>query len=74
MEKNHIDIFKDIPSYGRFLKVNEIDNLVNLITELPGVNHKIIGKKLNDDPLIILDIGNSKKTRNAVKRRLVQYA
>ena len=62
MEKSYNDVFKDIPSYGRFLKVEEIDNLVNLITKLPGVNHKVIGKTQNDEELVMLDIGKGDKT------------
>ncbi len=62
MEKNYIDVFKDIPLYSRFLKVDEIDNLVNLITKLPGVGHEFIGKTIYDEPLILIDIGKGDKT------------
>ena len=61
MEISYNQIFRDIPSYSRFLKVDEIDNLVNLMTKIPGVNYKIIGKTINDEPLIMLDIGKSEK-------------
>lgn len=60
--KQYTDIFKDIPSYSRFLKVDEIDELVKQITKLPGVKHRIIGKTINDEPLIMLEIGNGEKT------------
>ena len=62
MEKSYNEVFKDIPSYGRFLKVDEIDNLVSLIIDLPGVKHSVIGKTLNDEPLVMLDIGKGEKT------------
>jgi hypothetical protein len=62
VEKSHNEVLKDIPSYSRFLKVDEIDNLINLIAKLPDVKHKIIGKSLNDEPLVMLDIGKGEKT------------
>ena len=62
MDKIYDEVFKDIPSYSRFLKVDEIDKLANLITKLPGVNHRIIGKSINDEPLVMLDIGKGEKT------------
>jgi len=62
VEKSYNEVLKDIPSYSRFLKVEEIDNLINLITKLPGVKHKIIGKSLNNEPLVMLDIGKGEKT------------
>jgi len=62
VEKNYNEVFKDIPSYSRFLKVDEIDNLINFITKLPGVSHEVIGKTIYDEPLILLDIGKGDKT------------
>ena len=62
MEKIHSEILKDIPSFSRFLKVEEIDNLIHLVTKIPGVKHKIIGKSINDEPLVMLDIGKGEKT------------
>lgn len=62
MEKSHSEILKDIPSFSRFLKVEEIDNLIHLVTKIPGVKHKIIGKSINDEPLVMLDIGKGEKT------------
>lgn len=62
METSYNEILNDIPSYSRFLKVDEIDNLVDSITKLPGVNSKIIGTSLNYEPLIMLDIGKGEKT------------
>jgi len=62
LEKNYNDVFKDIPSYSRFLKVDEIDNLVNLIREIPEVKFKVIGKTLNDEELGMLDVGKGDNT------------
>ena len=55
-------ILNEIPTYTRFLNVYEIDNLVNLIAEMPGVKYKNIGKTVDDKPLKMLDIGDNKKT------------
>jgi len=55
-------ILNEIPTYTRFLNVNEIDNLVNLIAEMPGVKYKDIGKTVDDKPLKMLDIGDNTKT------------
>jgi hypothetical protein len=62
LEKIYSDIFNDIPTYSRFLKVDEIDELVQLITKLPRVSQKVIGKTLNDEPLRMLEIGKGDKT------------
>jgi hypothetical protein len=60
--KQYNEIFKDIPAYSRFLKVDEIDELIKQITQIPGVKHRVIGNTINDEPLIMLEIGNSEKT------------
>jgi len=63
MEKiNFHKILNEIPTYTRFLNVSEIDNLVNLIKEMPNVKHKKIGHTDNDEPLLMLDIGENDKT------------
>jgi len=62
MEKNYEDSFRDIPTYSRFLKVDEIDNLVNSILKFPNVKHKIIGKTIDDEHLAMLEIGEGEKT------------
>ncbi len=62
MENNYNEVFEDIPLYSRFLKVDEIDNLVNLITKLPNVSYNIIGKTIYEEPLILIDIGRGDKT------------
>jgi hypothetical protein len=62
VEKEINELYRNIPSYSRFLTVNEIDDLVKLIIEIPGVNHSIIGKTISDEPLMMLDIGSGKKT------------
>ena len=59
---NFHKILNDIPTYTRFLNVREIDNLINLITEMPNVKHKTIGNTIENEPLQMLDIGESKKT------------
>ena len=62
MDKKYNEIFRDIPSFSRFLKVNEIDNLVDLIIKIPGVNHHNIGETISNEPLTMIEIGNGKKT------------
>ncbi len=62
MEKKYEDIFRDIPTYSRFLKVDEIDNLINLIQKFPNVKHKTIGNTINNEPLKMLEIGKGEKT------------
>lgn len=59
---NFNKILNEIPTYTRFLSVNEIDNLVDLIAEMPGVRYKDIGKTVDDKPLKMLDIGDSDKS------------
>ena len=60
--KNFHKILNEIPTYTRFLKVSEIDNLINLITELPDVKYEKIGVTVDNEPLGMLDIGKSDKT------------
>jgi len=60
--KIYDEIFKDIPSYSRFLKVDEIDKLIKLITKYPNVNKKTIGKTIDNEPLDLLEIGSGEKT------------
>jgi len=55
-------ILNEIPTYTRFLKVSEIDNLINLITELPDVKYEKIGKTVDNEPLGMLEIGKNDKT------------
>ena len=55
-------ILNEIPTYTRFLNVNEIDNLINLIKEMPNIKHKTIGHTVNDEPLTMLEIGENDKT------------
>ena len=62
MNNIYYKIFRDIPSYSRFLKVDEIDKLITEITEFPNVNKKIIGKTLEKENLISLEIGEADKT------------
>jgi len=55
-------ILNEIPTYTRFLNVNEIDNLMNLITEIPNIKSKTIGHTINNEPLVMLDIGENDRT------------
>jgi hypothetical protein len=56
------NVLNDIPSYGRFLTVREIDQLVSSIVELPGIKQKIIGHTVENEPLKMLEIGKGKHT------------
>lgn len=60
--KQYNEIFNDIPTYSRFLKVDEIDELVKQITNLPSVKQRVIGSTINNEPLIMLEIGTGEKT------------
>jgi hypothetical protein len=60
--KSFHKILNEIPTYTRFLNVSEIDNLINLITEIPHVKYKKIGNSIDGEPLIMLDIGKSDRT------------
>ena len=62
MDKQFLDVLEDIPSYSRFLCVDEIDTLTSSITDLPGVRHRVVGTSLNDEPLVMLDIGQGDHT------------
>ncbi len=62
MIKKYNEIFKDIPSYSRFLKVSEIDKLFDLISNIKDVRKEIIGYSLENEPLVMLEIGSGKKT------------
>ncbi|KYK21764.1 hypothetical protein AYK24_03135 [Thermoplasmatales archaeon SG8-52-4] len=56
-------ILDEIPTYSRFLKVSEIDNLINLITKFPNVKYEKIGQTVDDESLKMLEIGkNNDKT------------
>jgi len=55
-------ILNEIPTYTRFLNVSEIDNLIHLTTEIPGVLYKEIGRTINNESLGMLEIGKSDKT------------
>jgi hypothetical protein len=62
MNKDYEEIFRDIPTYSRFLKVDEIDDLIKSIKKQPNVNSKVIGKTINNENLEMLEIGNGEKT------------
>lgn len=62
MNQPFYEIYRDIPTYSRFLKVNEIDQLINSIVQLPKVTYKKIGKTIDEEPLCMLEIGSGEKT------------
>jgi len=62
LNKNYEEIYSDIPTYGRFLKLDEIDNLVKSITKFPNVKIKNIGKTIDNETLTMLEIGKGEKT------------
>jgi len=62
VEENYHNIYRDIPFYSRFLTVDEIDNLITLITKLPGVECKNIGTTVTNEPLHMITIGEGEKT------------
>ncbi len=62
MNQTHQDILRNIPSFGRFLTVHDIDSLVTQIYEFPTVNHRTIGKTINDEPLELIEIGKGAHT------------
>ena len=57
---NHV--FKDIPTYSRFLKVDEIDALVASIAQFPNVSYSSIGTTIENEPLMMLEIGSGENT------------
>lgn len=62
MNKFFSKILRDIPTYSRFLTVNEIDELVYLTRDMEGVRESVIGRTVNDEPLHMLTIGEGEKT------------
>lgn len=56
------EVYKDIPTYSRFLKVNEIDQLIDSIVCLPHVRYRKIGNTIDEEPLGMLEIGSGEKT------------
>jgi hypothetical protein len=55
-------LYKDIPTFGRFLTVSEIDSLVEQIKVMPGITHHTIGRTVNEEPLTMLEFGSGEKT------------
>ena len=62
MDKRYTQIYKDIPSYNRFLRVDEIDQLIADIVSLPAVHQQQIGKTITHEPLTMLTIGKGTHT------------
>ena len=61
-DKTLQQLYKDIPTFGRFLTVSEIDTLVKDIKSMPGITHHIIGHTINEEPLTMLEYGSGKST------------
>ena len=61
MESDISQLLNDIPCYTRFLTVREIDDLVNLILQIPGVKNHNIGTTINNEPLYMIEIGEGDK-------------
>ena len=62
MTINYEDIYNDIPTYTRFLTVDEIDDLTDSILKLPNVNLIEIGKTIDEKTLSMIEIGKGDKT------------
>jgi hypothetical protein len=57
-----MQILQDIPSYSRFLTVNEIDTLITQTKDFPNVKHTRIGTTIHKEPLTMISIGSAEKT------------
>ncbi|HDS59038.1 MAG TPA: hypothetical protein ENN54_01920 [Thermoplasmatales archaeon] len=55
-------ILQDIPSYSRFLTVSEVDTLLQSIRDLPGVHTHAIGRTVNGEDLLMLEVGSGDRT------------
>ena len=62
MDKISRSIIENVPTYSRFLSVDEIDSLVKEIAKMPGVQHRSIGQTVNGESLSLLEIGDSDHT------------
>ncbi|MFO7677351.1 MAG: hypothetical protein R6V50_03085 [Thermoplasmatota archaeon] len=62
MNQKYKQILQDIPSYTRFLTVDEIDYLTTLTIELDNVEHTRIGTTIHNEPLTMISIGSGDKT------------
>ena len=62
MDKLFRSLINNVPSYTRFLSVSEIDALIQDITAMPGVKHRVMGKTVNEEDLTLIEIGDSDTT------------
>jgi hypothetical protein len=62
---NHIhfaQILGDVPSYSRFLRVNEVEALAANFRQHPSLEEKTIGKTTENKPLKMFTVGSGEKT------------
>ncbi len=60
--KNFNKLLKDVPNYGRFLRVNEIEDLTKKIKNLPSIVEQTIGRTTENKPLKMYSMGDGEKT------------
>jgi len=56
------EILRSVPNFTRFLKVREIDAIIEDISRLDGVDKSIIGRSIEGEELAMLEIGKGSKT------------
>ena len=63
MNHNHFTpILGDVPSFSRFLRVNEVEALAANFRQHPSVEEKTIGKTAENKPLKMYSMGSGEKT------------
>jgi hypothetical protein len=63
LKHNHFtQILDDVPSYSRFLRVNEVEALAANFRQHPSVEEKTIGKTAENNPLKMYSMGSGEKT------------
>jgi hypothetical protein len=63
LKKNHFNrILDEVPDYGRFLRVAEIERLAKKLRQFPSVEERTIGKTAGNNPLKMYTIGEGEKT------------
>jgi len=63
LNHNHFtQILDNVPSYSRFLRVNELEALVANFRQHPSVDEKTIGKTAENKPLKMYSMGSGEKT------------
>ena len=63
MNSSHFTrVLKDIPSYSRFLRVDEIDALADDFRKYSSVEERTIGKTAENKPLNMYSLGGGEKT------------